>query len=194
MLIAAASGGHENLYKLAIKWGKACYSDWQSTITDARVAAAKNGFDAYKVIPEWKEDYDQTPIIRAYAENGHKDILYKLFTSPYGLDEKTRCLNTIYESRNNPELSVVLNGAALGGHEEICEMALGWGASNYNEMLYNATLGGHEQLCRKAKELGATYFNDMYRVAKENGNEVLYALAKEWGADTENYYDVLVSN
>jgi hypothetical protein len=90
------------------------------------------------------------------------------------------------ESKRRPQ--EILHAGTKGGHEDVCRLAVEWGATDFDDMLTSAAKGGHEHLCRLAKEWGATDFDEMLFSAAEAEHVDLCRLAIEWGA--EEYFEV----
>jgi hypothetical protein len=76
----------------------------------------------------------------------------------------------------------ILSDGAFAGHQDICQLAKDWGATNFNGMLLGATRGGHRALCELAISWGATDFEGMLLAAANSGHQDLCELAIFEGA------------
>lgn len=82
----------------------------------------------------------------------------------------------------------MLRMAALGGQRSTCELAIQWGATDYNGMLCYAARNNHVDICELAIELGATDFNEMLSKAGAFGQIEMCQRAIDRGANNFNYF------
>jgi hypothetical protein len=66
--------------------------------------------------------------------------------------------------------------AARAGHRDLCELAVSWGATNFNTMLCGAAYGGHRDLCELAVSWAKAHG---YRWCTSDFDEILDVAATE---------------
>jgi hypothetical protein len=149
----------------------------------------------------------QWAIIRA-AECGHTKLCHMVMELDPGeeLDLLALCAaalhgshdiaQAIHESSRDLDYNMMLVYAALGGHLDLCDQAIQWGATKLELMLTGAIFGGHLDLGVAAVERGVRdLVGMMYAEILMGHHTVLHELAKhefKKRSTDENHANILL--
>ncbi|MFA6166496.1 MAG: hypothetical protein WC700_07775 [Gemmatimonadaceae bacterium] len=190
ILDGAASGGHESLAKLACELGA---TDFDSAL----VSATQGG---HMAITEWARERGATNFNHMlYAAAGANRLEFASLAREWGADDFKRPAYAAARAGHIEMVKLiqlecqqrvehwVLCGGAYGGHTSIVDLALAWGADNYNRMLTEATGGGQLAMAQRARALGggSDNFGVELVLAAKTGRRDMVDLVSSWQTTTD---------
>lgn len=106
-----------------------------------------------------------TKVVYTAAVRGKRNVCYKL-------------------ASDTTEFNIILAGASLSGHLDICNEMIKRGANDYTIMLIMGSIGGHPDICKLAHEknngpFGLEVYKCMYRLST---NSSVTNLAIQWSS------------
>lgn len=140
-----------------------------------KVACEKGHIDVMKLILDQVIDFSS--MLRLACENGHKEIVQII------IDRRTDVANV------KKWLNKGLYGACLGGHEELVNLMIRYGANDWQSGLFAACYGGHLEIVNLMIWCGADNWCYGFSGACAGGHRELINLMFNKGARYHQKYD-----